>query len=333
VIIIDRHRNVHSQPTRSKVELSDFKEVGPYLDEAYQARMRLRRSSERPGESPQLRHGRTDAGAFVIDEVRMPGTVEATPDALNRVMAVWPSAGRVSGHCAGLDGTAGAGDIALISQPDMPYEALSEDLTATVLLLDPALVVGAAHGKLEAVRRRPLRFEQFAPIDVAAAKLWRDTVTYVRDCVLADDTKATPLVLGHAGRLLGAVTLSTFPGVVPEDSAAHDRTDSTPLLLRRAIAYIEENATNDIALNDIASAVHVSPRAVQYMFRRHLETTPLQYLRRIRLSHAHRDLIAGDRKCDTVTAVAAKWGFAHTGRFAVMYREAYGRSPHDTLRG
>ncbi|MGA5463442.1 helix-turn-helix transcriptional regulator [Mycobacterium sp. NPDC050041] len=294
--------------------------------------MRLHRTTEPAGESPLLRHGRTDAGAFVIDEMRMPGTVEAKPDALNRVMVVWPSAGRVSGHCDGIDGAAGAGDVALMSHPALPYDALSEDLTATVLLLDPALVVGAAHGKLQSVRSRSLRFEQFTPVNAAAAKMWRDTVTYIRDSVLADDAKATPLVLGHAGRLLGAVTLSTFPGVVPDDSPAHDRTDATPLLLRRAIAYIEENATSDIALNDIALAVHVSPRAVQYMFRRHLETTPLQYLRRIRLAQAHRDLIAGDRKRDTVTAIAAKWGFAHTGRFAVMYREAYGRSPHATLR-
>lgn len=336
MIIIDKHTKMHGQPTRptrSRVELSDPKELGPYLDEAYQARMRLHPSSERSGESPLLRHGRTDAGAFVLDEMRMPGTVSAEPDALNRVMAVWPSAGRVSGNCDGVDGAAGPGDIALLAQPDQPYQALSEDLTATVVLLDPALVVGAAHGHVEAVRRRPLRFEQFTPVSPAAARMWRDTVTYIRDCVLADDAKVTPLVLGHAGRLLGAVTLSTFPGVVPDDSAAHDRTDATPLLLRRAITFIEENATNDIALNDIASAVHVSPRAVQYMFRRHLETTPLQYLRRMRLAEAHRDLFAGDRKHDTVTAVAAKWGFAHTGRFAVMYREVYGRSPHATLRG
>ncbi|MDO3638698.1 helix-turn-helix transcriptional regulator [Mycolicibacterium arseniciresistens] len=330
--MIDDATNTQLRPVRSNVELSDPHQVGPYLEAAYQARMRLHRSTDHAGESPLLRHGRTDAGAFVIDEMRMPGTVDAKPDALNRVMAVWVNAGRVSGHCDGVDSAAGAGDIALMSQPDLPYEVLSEDLTATVLLLDPALVVGAAHGKLEAVKARSLRFEQFTPVNAAAARMWRDTVTYVRDCVLADDTKATPLVLGHAGRLLGAVTMSAFPGVVPTAQAAQYRTDASPLLLRRAIAYIEENAGNDIALSDIALAVHISPRAVQYMFRRHLETTPLQYLRRIRLDRAHRELIVADRKRDTVTAIAAKWGFAHTGRFAVMYREAYGRSPHATLR-
>ena len=95
----------------------------------------------------------------------------------------------------------------------------------------------------------------------------------------------------------------------------------------------DAHAANDISLADIAEAVHVTPRAVQYMFRRHLETTPLQYLRRVRLHHAHQELRGTDRMQETVTAIAARWGFVHTGRFAVLYRQTYGQSPHTTLRG
>jgi transcriptional regulator GlxA family with amidase domain len=105
------------------------------------------------------------------------------------------------------------------------------------------------------------------------------------------------------------------------------------VLLRRAIDYLESNVDNDIALAEIADAIHVTPRAVQYMFRKHLDTTPLQYLRQRRLHHAHQDLLEGDRLHDTVNAIAARWGFTHSGRFAVMYRETYGQSPHTTLRG
>ncbi len=50
----------------------------------------------------------------------------------------------------------------------------------------------------------------------------------------------------------------------------------------------------DIGLSDIAAAVGVTPRSVQYTFRRHLGTTPLEYLRRVRLDRAHRDLQAAD---------------------------------------
>jgi len=132
---------------------------------------------------------------------------------------------------------------------------------------------------------------------------------------------------------LAAVTLSTFPNTAATGPTPHDRTDAKPALLRRAIDYMDANATSDIGLADIADAVHVTPRAVQYMFRRYLEITPLQYLRRLRLHYAHQELLAGDPMHNTVTDISARWGFAHTGRFAVLYRQTYGQSPHSTLRG
>lgn len=36
---------------------------------------------------------------------------------------------------------------------------------------------------------------------------------------------------------------------------------------------------------------------------------------------------------ERVWAIAARWGFMHTGLFAVFYRQTYGHSPHTTLRG
>lgn len=76
------------------------------------------------------------------------------------------------------------------------------------------------------------------------------------------------------------------------------------------------------------------PRSRQLAFRRHRDSTPLEYLRRVRLERADRDLQTGDpTRGDRVEAIAARWGFAHPGRFSVLYREHYGRSPSATLRG
>ena len=87
-----------------------------------------------------------------------------------------------------------------------------------------------------------------------------------------------------------------------------------------------------IGINDVAAAVHLTPRAVQYLFRRQLDTTPTEYIRRIRLGRAHQELLAATTSTSTVTEIAQRWGFAHTGRFAVLYRRSYGQSPHTTLR-
>ena len=105
-----------------------------------------------------------------------------------------------------------------------------------------------------------------------------------------------------------------------------------PQTLRRAIAFIDDNAHLDIRLTDIAAAIGVTPRTVQYTFRRHLGATPLGYLRRVRLFRAHRDLQAADPTVDTVMQIAGRWRFSHPGRFSMAYKEAFGTSPSSTLR-
>ncbi|MGE2688545.1 AraC family transcriptional regulator [Mycolicibacterium pulveris] len=323
--------HVH-RPERTRVEITDAADAEEYLEDVYAARLRLQRKPVGVREGPLLTHSRTAVGPFVIDEIVAPGHLAAAPDPINKVVVVWPTAGRVEVECDGLTCEAAPGDIAVTSQPDQPHRVTSLDLAATAVLLDPAVVAGVATGLPSSHAPLPVRFFSFAPVDPAAAQSWKNTVDYVRHNILADDCLATPLVVGQAGRLLAAVTLSTFPNSAVSQASLHDRTDHKPVLLRRAMEFMEANATRDIALADVAQAVHVTPRAVQYMFRRHLETTPLQYLRRLRLHYARQELLAGDRLDDTVTEVAARWGFAHTGRFAVLYRQTYGESPHLTLR-
>jgi AraC-like DNA-binding protein len=321
------------KPDRSTVEVSEPDEVCRYLETAYGARLRLVRNPHAWHDGRTLlTHARIDVGPLAIDEVHMPGEVKASPDPLNKVVALWVTGGRVSVNCDGIEGKAVSGELTLTSQSDLGHQTFAEDIAVTSLLMDPALVASVATGRPIGQAPTPVRFSRFQPIDPAAGQLWKETVGYVKDTVLADDALATPLVLGHAARLLAAVTLSAFPNTATVNATPHDANDARPALLRRAIAYMESNATNDIAIADIAEATHLTPRAVQYMFRRHLDITPIQYLRRMRLSYAHQDLVAGDRMRDTVTTIAARWGFMHTGRFAVLYRQAYGQSPHNTLR-
>ncbi|MDX3764032.1 helix-turn-helix domain-containing protein [Streptomyces sp. AK02-04a] len=82
----------------------------------------------------------------------------------------------------------------------------------------------------------------------------------------------------------------------------------------------------------MAAAAHVTIRSLQYAFRRHLNTTPLAHLRRVRLSRAHEELLEADPFSDTtVMDIATRWGFFHMGRFAALYRDTYGRTPRLAL--
>ena len=314
------------------VEIDNAADVAEFLDDVYGVRMRLRLNQTEKREAVLLTHARVSVGPCAIDDMYLAVEAETAPDPLNKVVGVWPRAGRVWAECDGMTGAAEAGEVALLSQPDLPHRAEWHDAHVTSVVLDHSLVAGVATGLPSDQAPLPIRFTSFQPVDEAAARLWKSAVTYVKDGVLSDETIATPLVLGQASRLLAAVMLSTFPNAAVATHPSSERTDHQPVLLRRAIEFMDANAHNDIALADIAEAVHVTPRAVQYMFRRHLETSPLQYLRRLRLHYAHQELIAADRMHDTVTDIAARWGFAHTGRFSVLYRRTYGKSPHTTLR-
>jgi transcriptional regulator GlxA family with amidase domain len=171
------------------------------------------------------------------------------------------------------------------------------------------------------------------PVSAAAGRHLVHAIDYLRDGLLADPAMSgATLIASTAMQHLAASMLATFPSNALLDPTIEDRRDTTPALLRRAIAFIEEHADSDIGITDIAGATYVTPRAVQLMFRRHRDCTPMEYLRRVRLHHAHQELLTADRAQATVTQIAARWGFAHTGRFAVYYRQVYGQSPHTTLR-
>ena len=108
----------------------------------------------------------------------------------------------------------------------------------------------------------------------------------------------------------------------------------TPQPLRRALQFIDERAGDPITLNEIATAARLSPRGPQAAFHRHLDTTPLAYLRSVRMERAHRDLQYAELGDGTsVAGVAARWGFTHLGRFAIEHRRRFGSYPSQTLRG
>ncbi len=106
-----------------------------------------------------------------------------------------------------------------------------------------------------------------------------------------------------------------------------------PSALRRAVAYAEAHAEEPIRLRDIAEAAGTDSRTVQHAFARHFDASPMSYLRRFRLEQAHRDLQRADPAAgDTVAAIARRWGFATSGKFASSYCRRYGVLPSHTLR-
>jgi transcriptional regulator GlxA family with amidase domain len=196
-----------------------------------------------------------------------------------------------------------------------------EDAEVEIAVLDPGLLAQVAG---------PVRFTGNRPVSPQAGIWWNKAYDFVRDNLTTGPAADQPLLAASAARLLATAALATFPHDGRRETSAEDRHDAHPATLCRAVRFIEENAHRDISAAEIAAAAHVSIRSLQLTFRRHLDTTPMAYLRRVRLERAHRDLLAADPATDTVGLIAARWGFLNHSRFTARYRAEYGSTPSAT---
>lgn len=275
---------------------------------------------------------RAAAGGLLVDKLDFDYALSYDAAPLDKVCLITMHRGVVRDSTGGRDELHGPGDSFLVALPDRPYTGEVRGARYTITMFDTALLgeVGGTPGGHDA----PVRFTGQRPVDAEAGRRLGRTVAFLRDTVLGGPAPAVDgLVVSTAARHLAAVALGALPTTLQQAATRPaDSRDAGTATLRRAMAFIEENAHRDIGLGDIARAVSVTPRAVQYAFRRHASTTPLGHLRRVRLAHAHGDLRASAADASSVQGIASRWGFAHQGRFAAFYRHVYGVSPSDTLR-
>ena len=221
------------------------------------------------------------------------------------------------------DSRLGPGDLALLGHPGAPNHMRYESAGYTTVVVPLQAVAQAASNRPDD-DLGPLRFASQRPVGAVAARQWRQTIDYVtQNLQINPDTTSQPLLNGATTRLLAATLLTTFPNTWLTEPHHRDRVDATPTTLCRATAFIDANADLDISAVDIARAACVTVRAacvtvraVQLAFRRHLDSTPTAYLRRVRLDRAHEQLRAATPADGiTVADIAARWGYASPGRF------------------
>ncbi|GAB7037169.1 MULTISPECIES: helix-turn-helix transcriptional regulator [Catenuloplanes] len=227
----------------------------------------------------------------------------------------------------------GPGGVRLVLPDDSEeFDFVDVDVDVVAVRLPRGLLEDVAAART-GMRPADLRFDGFLPMSARLARHWVHTVSYVRDTVLSDPAlQGNTLIAEQARHLLAATALAVFPNTSLDAYRPHDDA-VTPRAVRRAMAYADSHADRPLTIDDLAAAAGVTRRALQAGFRRHHDTTPMRYVRRVRLARAHADLVAGDPTTGlTVAAVAARWGFTHPGRFAIDYRAAYGTAPGRTLR-
>lgn len=285
------------------------------------------------GEQGDIRAVRRAVGSVSMDRLSLGMDLNAEVRPMGTLVFGRVNAGSLGLRRGGAERWYGPGDVYLAGQPWQRRTVMARGGEHEQMVIDSAFISQVA-SQVPASEGRPVRFAGYEPVSPQAAALWKSTCDYARHTILASPgTADCPLLAGNAAQLIAATALAVFPNDALTNPVREGQHDSSPATLRRAVAFIDEHAHEDIAAADIAAAACVTIRSVQLAFRRHLDSTPMEYLRRVRLDHAHRQLVDADPEHESVTAVAYRWGFSSPSRFAAAYRKAYGVPPSRSLHG
>ncbi|OJZ75380.1 AraC family transcriptional regulator [Mycobacterium paraffinicum] len=317
-----RHiRGSGSALRRDQFRTADAQAARQFFAGAYQPAWRIAGLTTRSAVS----HRRCEAGAVTVDDVMIQGRVALEIAAGDSVVVIQPRGGSMS---------VAGGPSVTVEFPVLVAQGMPCVLQCNGARFDVVSIAADVLHKVAADWHAPLpqqvHFLDWRPRSRAAVRAWHRALDYVALTLAGPDTAHQPLVVAGLAPLLAGALLECYPSNVTELDLANE--PALPETLKDAVSFIHRHAAGDVSINDVAAAVHLTPRAVQYLFRRQLGSTPTEYMRRVRLSRAHQDLLAGTPAHTTVTEIAQRWGFAHTGRFAVLYRQTYGQSPHTTLR-
>lgn len=269
---------------------------------------------------------RQAADGITIDEFLVKGRIRVKVRPADSVTVIQPRAGSL----ALADETISGPDAFLLCADGVPCTLETKPAQFHVVSIDAKLLHRVAAEEHPSLPEQ-IDFSGPHPRSRTIAGAWHRALDHVIAGFNSADAAQRPLMVRAATRMLTAATLECFPSNV---NAGQDllETLTVPQSFRDAVVFIQNHAGRGIGINDVAAALHLTPRAVQYLFRQQAGMTPTEYLRRVRLHNARADLMRGDPSTTTVSAVAQKWGFAHTGRFSAQYRQAYGESPRITLR-
>jgi len=136
--------------------------------------------------------------------------------------------------------------------------------------------------------------------------------------------------------LAGAAVARNLVFIAPLGVVARGSTRQLALedpILSKVISAINESITQPLAVDDLAKLVEISRASLERRFRRFLDRTPLQEIRRVRIARARQLLKATDLP---LKAIAAQCGYPAASRLIEAFQAETGVTPNtfraDALR-
>ncbi len=200
------------------------------------------------------------------------------------------------------------------------------------LKIDRSAVDDALSDALGWQVRSQVDFTPVIPTDAARAQSWINMLVSFKEQFFRTDSLLNQPLVGLPcveSLVRGFLLAAEHPHL---DALTREERLGAPRAIRTAVDIIEAEAHLPLTLSSIATRSHISVRTLQQGFQRYMGTTPMAYLRGVRLRRAHEALLKSDPSVVTVASVAYQWGFSNLGRFATAHAARYRETPAETLR-
>ncbi len=216
----------------------------------------------------------------------------------------------------------GTGIFVNAEQIHFGFSPKREECSFLCILLHPSLI-----SSTESIERKFL-----LPIlsNIALPYLFlTDTIPWQKDIlkeierIYAEHNSPTALLrIQRAFLQIWILLYEHLPQQSPESISPINRLST----LKNMLFFIQQNYTEKLSLEDIASAGYVSKSTCLSLFRRYIQDTPIHYLSSYRLHKAAHLLTHSTM---SVTEIALAVGFQGNSYFGECFRLAYGYSPRE----
>ncbi|GIJ67361.1 helix-turn-helix transcriptional regulator [Virgisporangium ochraceum] len=273
-------------------------------------------------------------GAVTVGEMRFGDEVRLLrPDSPDVYLVYVPLTGRMTTEHAGVV-AAGSVNRAVVHRPCGPatVDRIRPFTTVLVVRLERAAVEQHLQTALGRSVGGVVEVAPWLDLTTRRGRTWLGLMQLTLDDIVepdgaaADPTTAARLAAGAIAAFLSAADHPHRKELIRPERYRWPRP------VRRAIEAMQADPAYPFTVADLAHTSGVGVRALQAAFHRTTGTSPMCYLRDLRLARAHGDLRSARPDTETVADVAHRWGFSHLGRFAAAYRQQFGVAPSVTLR-
>lgn len=205
----------------------------------------------------------------------------------------------------------------------------SSETEKLIMRVDQELINRSCQQLLGRTLKDDVSFSPAMIFGTVTGQQWLRMMSWAYD-FLSEEWELSPIMQAQIESNIINTLLASQPHNY-SDLLLDDTPNLTPHFVKRIEQYIEDNAHQPLTINDLAEHAGVSARTLFTGFSRYRNTTPMRYLKEVRLQYVHEELCRAVRGVDSVTDIALKWGFSHLGHFGTDYKRRFGESPSATL--